>query len=450
MGMKEEKEIPFNDQENITSPIFEGMESEGGLQEGTVAQFFIFQGEDYLGWDCFHHKKVSIGRGKGADLVLDGQDILDIHVSVYFRDHHIIVSAENSEHKVIVNGKHVHQCILRPFDYLTVGPYTLKVKLKRMTTCQAPDMEVSTKDSHLPSDPHTSKADPDTGREDIKAVEEDIMTEMIDDPEDITISEMPDIAISHEEEDEEEDDDIEGLFSLKAKIMDAEHTGVHPGKEDFVVEVVQFRKDDVVDVCFLHRKEKYYRRDGHKRFCLAAHKDSGRCYFFFNSQYNGQVSIRDTHSIDLSKLRVPKNIYRKRRKIYRDSLPKNGSVFIQDGHYEYLLRRVPQGKSPQISETVKKENYFLKNVIKSSVFHIIILLLGGLFLSLRGPSLSPPPPEEPRFVQIDTRQIADNLRQLKRMQIKDSEVKKKIKQPLKRQQNTKLMTKRINPKQGIL
>ena len=54
MGMKEEKEIFLNDKENIVPSIFKGMEAEAGLQEGTVVQFFIFQGEDYLGWDCFN------------------------------------------------------------------------------------------------------------------------------------------------------------------------------------------------------------------------------------------------------------------------------------------------------------------------------------------------------------------------------------------------------------
>lgn len=501
--MRKEKEIPLNDKNNKVPPIFNCVKAEAGLQEGTIAQFFIFQGEDCLGWDCFNNKKVSIGRGDGADLTLNGQNILDIHANVFLKDHQIIVSAENPEHKVLVNGKDVDTCILGPFDYLTIGPYTLKVKLKSIIS-KASDIEVSTQENH-PSDTHPIKADMDTDQEDIKGGKEKII-ENFGDPEDInvkektgselenikapvpvtegfiektkshsdcfenesetfhqdivnepeefqtqnTVAEISEIAEFCDEEDEEEDDeyDIEGLFSLKEEFIDAERTEVHQGKENIVVKVVKFRKNNVIDVCFLHRKEKYYWRDGHKRFYLAVHKDSEKCYFFFNDQYNGQVSINDNRTIDLTKLCVPENIYRKRGKIYRHLLPKNGSVFINDGYYEYLLRMVTQGKSPHIaesvkSESVKKENYFYKNLIKSSVFHFFIFLMGGLFISLRIPLLSPPAPDEPRFVQIDTRQIADNFKKIQKMQIKEPEANKQKEQQLKKQQITASVRKKV-------
>ncbi|MGA1791237.1 MAG: AgmX/PglI C-terminal domain-containing protein, partial [bacterium] len=247
-----------------------------------------------------------------------------------------------------------------------------------------------------------------------------------------------------EEEEEEDEDDTEGSFSLRAKIVNAEQTELPPGKENIVIEVVKFRQSNVIDVCFLQQKKKYYRRDGHKRFCLVEHKDPERCYFFFNDQCNGQVRINDTRNIALSRLTVPENIYRKRRRIYRYPLPKNGSVFLSDGYDEYLLRMVAQGKSPQVPEPVKPENSFYKNLIKSSVFHILLIILGGLFISLRAPILSPTSPDRPRFVQIGTSQIADNLEKIRKSSIKEPEVNRAMKKQSKKHSRTTPVKKRAS------
>ena len=59
-GLKTESGIQSNDGETV-------------MKNGTVSQFFVFEGEDYLGWDCFNKSKVSVGNSKKSDLVLHGK-----------------------------------------------------------------------------------------------------------------------------------------------------------------------------------------------------------------------------------------------------------------------------------------------------------------------------------------------------------------------------------------
>jgi hypothetical protein len=95
-----------------------------------VAQFYIFKDEVFLGWDCFYKGKVSIGCGRKADVILDGDDISDIHAVVYFKGGKIIVSDRTKKGGVFVNNQEVKKVILGRFDYIDIGPYTIKIKCK--------------------------------------------------------------------------------------------------------------------------------------------------------------------------------------------------------------------------------------------------------------------------------------------------------------------------------
>ncbi len=103
----------------------------GGQENSFVAQVFVFEGEEYIGWDCFNKSKVTVGKSKSADLVLSGSDISDRHAVFYVKHDQIIVSDKESS-IVQVNGKRVETCILGPLDVVDIGPYTLKIRLKRI------------------------------------------------------------------------------------------------------------------------------------------------------------------------------------------------------------------------------------------------------------------------------------------------------------------------------
>ncbi|MFV1951401.1 MAG: FHA domain-containing protein, partial [Nitrospinota bacterium] len=101
------------------------------LQNISVAEVYVFRGKDYVGWDCFTKKKISVGSGKDADLVLNDPDIWEIQAFLYFyfEDDKIVVSDQTVGHGVRVNGLAVDTCILGQLDSISIGPYNLKIKL---------------------------------------------------------------------------------------------------------------------------------------------------------------------------------------------------------------------------------------------------------------------------------------------------------------------------------
>ncbi len=97
-----------------------------------VAQLFVFEGEDYLGWDCFNNSRITVGKSKSADLVLNEKSISDIHAVFYIKNEQVIVSYKGQAGGIRVNGKAVETCILSPLDVVGIGAYSLKIRLKKI------------------------------------------------------------------------------------------------------------------------------------------------------------------------------------------------------------------------------------------------------------------------------------------------------------------------------
>ncbi len=97
---------------------------------GSVTQFYVFRGEDFLGWDCFQKESVVIGSGPGADLVLDAPELADAQVVVQCTGSQILVHDLAGNGLVHINGEPCTACLLGPLDVLGVGPYALKVRAK--------------------------------------------------------------------------------------------------------------------------------------------------------------------------------------------------------------------------------------------------------------------------------------------------------------------------------
>ncbi len=98
-----------------------------------ISQFFIFKQDVHIGWDCFYKEKISIGSSEKADLVLKGNDISDIHAIVYLKNNQIVVISHNRDGKVLINNQPTETAILGKFDYLDIGPYTIKIKILEST-----------------------------------------------------------------------------------------------------------------------------------------------------------------------------------------------------------------------------------------------------------------------------------------------------------------------------
>jgi len=101
-------------------------------QDGSVIKIYVFKGDEYIGWDCFGKTRVYIGKSKDADLLLDASDVLDTQAILSINGHMMTIFAQDKGCGVRVNGSLVTTCTLEQFDFITIGPYTLKIKLQKI------------------------------------------------------------------------------------------------------------------------------------------------------------------------------------------------------------------------------------------------------------------------------------------------------------------------------
>ncbi len=119
-----------NDVDEIMSPANSGMNE----LNSRIAQFYVFCGEKYLGWDCFDKKRVTIGKGPVADLVLSDDKISDIQATFTIIGNRIIVSDEGAKGALLVNDQIISNCPISPLDSVKIGKYTIKIKLKKINS----------------------------------------------------------------------------------------------------------------------------------------------------------------------------------------------------------------------------------------------------------------------------------------------------------------------------
>jgi len=94
-----------------------------------IAQVFVFRDETCLGWDCFYKHSIQIGSHSESDLFLDDPSIAGKHAVIYIKGDNIVVSAKAHDADLWVNHIKVMSAILRPLDFVNMGPFTLKIKI---------------------------------------------------------------------------------------------------------------------------------------------------------------------------------------------------------------------------------------------------------------------------------------------------------------------------------
>ncbi|MDX2447959.1 MAG: AgmX/PglI C-terminal domain-containing protein [Desulfobacterales bacterium] len=109
---------------NISTSEFEYRD-----EKTPIAQVFVFRDETCLGWDYFYKHSIQIGSHSESDLFLDHPSIAGKHAVIYVKGDNIVVSAKAHDADLCVNHVHVMSAILRPLDFVNMGPFTLKVKI---------------------------------------------------------------------------------------------------------------------------------------------------------------------------------------------------------------------------------------------------------------------------------------------------------------------------------
>ena len=97
-----------------------------------VAQCFLFHGEKYLGWDCFDKDSITIGKSTDADIIIDDDSIDDIQATFQIDRKGIHISNTGRAHLTLVNDRIITQSALGPMDFVKIGHYTIKIKLKKI------------------------------------------------------------------------------------------------------------------------------------------------------------------------------------------------------------------------------------------------------------------------------------------------------------------------------
>ena len=136
--------------------------TEPAPQDSSIIKCFVFSGQDFLGWDCFQKRIVSVGSSQNADILLDHPEIQDIHAIFYRKGNQVVISDKTTSGQVRVNGQTVRTYILKPLDMVSIGPFTLKLKLNNITEPSPhPDAQVShTPEANHHQEPHQSSNSP--------------------------------------------------------------------------------------------------------------------------------------------------------------------------------------------------------------------------------------------------------------------------------------------------
>jgi hypothetical protein len=459
--------------------------SENIARQYFLMECFVFRDEKFLGWDCFYKGSFSVGNDKGSDIVLEDLNISDVRAVVECMDNKVIVTNKSFNKEICVNGRPVSTCILEPLDVLRIGPFILKIKIKRATgfglnnNCET--NKLNSKPSHMRGMDRRLGADLTSGEDLLKdehvkeeniveatsqrnqsqsyvierdcngnGNEKELISEEIDEEKSIEARKTPlpetESKSYYVENDEEEDEDDEAerdlpLF-LKEKLSeDNSSEPVRRGAE-VALKVMKFKDDHIFDVRYLDKKEKYEYVNGKIRFCIARNRGSDQCYFFFNRQFTGQLRSSNASNKDIADLCIPKNMHRKRKGIYRSLVPENGSVLLTDGYYHYFIQRSIKYASPKIADIPKPRDPFYKNLIKSVSLHVFLMVLTTIFISL--PEIPQHHEQESRFVHINT----DKLKKAEPVPPKKKKVKrvkpitKKVKPVIKK---VKPVIKKVKP-----
>jgi hypothetical protein len=536
--------------------------SQNSLPLNRIAKVFIFRDEDYLGWDCFNKTEIKIGNNEDADLFLDDLHQQGMEAIITFNNDQIsLVDPENSE-QIEVNAHPVQSCILRPFDFITIGPYTLKIKINRLSTGQQPtdstgsevvsesksfsaqaqaqardiqgsgseniqifleeeksdepdsvqdqaediqdsdsedvqnfleeendaepdsiqdlareihdsgseDIQIfleEEKDDEIDFDPDQTQKIPISDFEENHILSEESISSNneheevinIDDLNDIDELEIPEIQFGEYIDDpygDDDEDDSEASFLLLEKVIEEYNDVEIPRQESAFVEVMKCRNSNILDIIFLEPSEKFYiTLNSGKKFCLAANNQGKQCNFYFNESLSGNIYTDSNESVELQKVSDQPYVENEDSFVLSQlclnnkpieppeadlgyQLPEQGTVIINDGCYEYLIRKTCQGKSPEITAPVPAKSFHLKNFLSSSGLHVfIIFFISSLF------SFDNPPQRQladSRFVKIEDQQ----LRKMVSPPPEKKPVKKKndkISKPVEKKQKVKAKLK---------
>ncbi len=92
-------------------------------------QILVYKDLDLVGQYYFSEVKITIGKGKEADLRLDNPRLDPVHAILHIQKDNIIISDQGDRLSIYLNGKPIKAAVLEPYDLIEIGQYGLKIQL---------------------------------------------------------------------------------------------------------------------------------------------------------------------------------------------------------------------------------------------------------------------------------------------------------------------------------
>jgi pSer/pThr/pTyr-binding forkhead associated (FHA) protein len=98
-------------------------------KEPVVLQLFIFREGRFWGTECFAQGSLMIGRSPEVDLQLDDDITSRMHARLDVTPEGVVLEDQESANGTFVNGEPVRRCLVTSRDEISIGAFTLKIKL---------------------------------------------------------------------------------------------------------------------------------------------------------------------------------------------------------------------------------------------------------------------------------------------------------------------------------
>ncbi|MBW1871860.1 MAG: AgmX/PglI C-terminal domain-containing protein [Deltaproteobacteria bacterium] len=133
-----------------------------GRQEPTVLQVFIFREGRFWGTECYAQSSLLIGRSPEVDLQIEDDIISRTHARMSITPEGVVLEDLGSSNGTYVNGEAVERCYLESRDEVSIGTYTLKIKIlsKKKPAAQFRD-ETRIMDRDIVKDDRTEVVQPE-------------------------------------------------------------------------------------------------------------------------------------------------------------------------------------------------------------------------------------------------------------------------------------------------
>jgi hypothetical protein len=205
---------------------------------------------------------------------------------------------------------------------------------------------------------------------------------------------------------DEDEIDLPANFLLKDKIIDLDRSTECPNPSNGkYLEILKLNGNEIIDISHLDENERFYITDDmNKRFCLAEYRGAENARFYFKEELQGYLETEDSPPSGLEELIKDENCINRRKKIFCKAIPLRGRAVISDGYFEYQIRLVSRSYIPETQEVLKVRKKPYKHLGVSLMFHVVFITFLGLIPSFQTEKKIS---EEPRFVKLDSSQIAE-------------------------------------------